>query len=229
MFVHLYKIIHKSLFWRQVKSTDLVIDSKLVERYFDETQSIIFSDIYAEKEEAILLPVIESYSANSVLDLGCGNGRYAKSLCPQVKEYVGVDISNNFIAKLKKDNITRDYNFIHSAAHEFKTQRKFDVILMIGLLTYMNDDDISEMILNSSNHLNKDGVIIVRNVNHLSSKRSFFNDKWNVLKYFVKKPTYQIIRRPESEFMEFFSEFKLISKFDVTDTAGIVYTFKRNE
>tara|TARA_B110000003_G_scaffold276388_1_gene322593 strand:- start:783 stop:1472 length:690 start_codon:yes stop_codon:yes gene_type:complete len=228
MLKKVYHLIQKSLFWSQINSKDSVIDTKVVEKYFDKTQSIIFTDIYAAKEESVLLPVIANYKPNSVLDLGCGNGRYSKSLYPQVKEYVGVDLSNNFIQELRKNNKIKKYDFIHSPAHEFKIQRKFDLILMIGLLTYMNDDDISEMILNSSKHLNKDGVIIVRNVNHGNNERSFFNDKWNFLKYFIKKPSYQIIRRPESEFLNFFSEFKLINKFNITDTAGVVYIFKLN-
>ena len=228
MIKNFYTRIIKFLFWRNSKSSYNTISTSTVEKYFDTTQSIIFDDKYARKEELFLLPIISSYDPKSILDLGCGNGRYAKVLCKIVKEYFGVDLSNNFITALNNSNKIDGFNFFHSPAHKFKTNRKFDLILMIGLITYMNDNEILEMNLNNLKHLNKGGIIIVRNVNHNNQKRSSFDDRWNVLKYIIKKPTYQIIRRPESEFLKLFSAFNFIKKYNIPDTAGVIYIYKYN-
>ena len=229
MLKQIYNFIQRRLFWNEVQSNERVIDVKTVEKYFDETQNIIFSDTYARKEESILLPIITNFSPKSVLDLGCGNGRYSKLLHPQVEEYIGVDLSNNFIKELKNSNKIKKFDFIHSPANKFKINRKFDLILMIGLVTYMNDNEILEMNLNTINHLNNNGVLIVRNVRHSNNSRSFFDDSWNILNFFIKKPSYQIIRRPESEFLKLFSDFTLVDKHSITDTAGVVYIFSKNE
>ena len=93
----------------------------------------------------------------------------------------------------------------------------------------MNDADIFEMLLNSSNHLNRDGFIVVRNVHHSGKHRAFFDDRLNIFKRFQKKPTYQIVRRPETEFLNMFRQFQLIRKLEVSGTAGIIYIFKKNE
>jgi len=223
----IYKWLQKQIFWSTDKSSEKSLNTKQIEKWFDTTQSIVFSDEYAKKEEEFLLPLINKYFPTSVLDLGCGNGRYSRALKEKVDKYTGVDLSRRFIARLEELNDKKDFYFVHSPAHRFKSNKKFDMIIMIGLITYMNDNEILEMNSNCLNHLENEGVVIVRNVNHGNQNRSIFNDSWNILKLLLGKPIYQIIRRPESEFLKLFSAFKLIESHKIPATAGKVYFFKK--
>jgi len=227
MIKKIYKLIQKKLFWSTDNSAERSINTKQVEKWFDTTQSIVFTEEYARKEENFLLPLIYNYNPTAVLDLGCGNGRYSRVLNDKVEQYTGVDISNNFINRLSATNNKKDFSFVHSPAHKFKSNDQFDLILMIGLITYMNDDEIREMNINCLQQLVKNGVLVVRNVDHGDKNRSIFDDKWNVLKLISRKPSYQIIRRPESEFLNLFSDFKLIEKHQIINTPNTVYFFKK--
>src|SRR5690606_38111835 len=73
------------------------IDSELVRNYFNKTKQLLFSDESAKKEEAFILRWLGERSGLSVLDLGCGNGRWAEALRPRLAHYVGVDFSNELL------------------------------------------------------------------------------------------------------------------------------------
>lgn len=216
------------LTWRHDRHSFYRIDSDSVASWFDKTQSLVFSDEDAAKEESILIPLIKKIitSDSSVLDIGCGNGRYARALLPDIVEYVGTDISKGFI-----DSATTEFSdskavFIHSPAHKFIIEKKFDVILMIGLLTYMNDDEIVEMISNCHNMLKPGGRIIVRNVGSNESVRIFYGGYWNLKRILQKLPKYQIIRRPNAETLNFFSSFKMIHEQQIPNTGYKLNIFK---
>ncbi len=227
MIKKIYKKIQKKLFWSPDKRSLKSININKVEDWFDKTQSIVFTEEYATKEETFLLPYLLKNKFASVLDLGCGNGRYSKVLSSIITDYIGVDISNNFIQTLSEMNDRKNFSYYHSPAHKFKTTKKFDLILMVGLITYMNDDEIIEMNLNCHEHLNPEGIIMVRNVRHDSQSRRVFNDKWDILKMILGKPYYQIIRRPESDFLRLFSIFDCFEKHRISDTPGMLYFFKK--
>ena len=96
---------------------------------------------------------------------------------------------------------------------------------MIGLLTYMNDDEIRKMVENCKEMLKAEGWIIVRNVYNVQSTRRVFDDKWNLIKKILRRPRYQIIRRPDQEILDFFSSFKLIDQMIIPETGYKIYIF----
>ena len=144
------KTIINRLFWKSDQSSSYRINNKLVASWFDKTQSLVFSEEDAVKEESTIIPLIHQKitSDSSILDLGCGNGRYAEALRNDIRKYLGVDISQNFVKNANLKYSDEKISFVFSAAHTFYSKNKFDVILMIGLLTYMNDDEIEKMISN---------------------------------------------------------------------------------
>jgi len=216
-------------YWEEDKGKSFRINSQVVEHWFDKTQSLVFSEESAKEEELIIKKLILNDSNTKILDLGCGDGRYAKIFLHNVKKYIGVDISNNFITKNKEHIKSSKLEFYHLAAHLFTYSEKFDYILMIGLLTYMNDDEINQMCHNCSKMLKEDGKIIVRNVVNNEEKRKYFDDKYFFLKHIFKSPRYQIIRRTEKEVVEVFTkEFKLLKTENIQNTAYRVYVWTKS-
>lgn len=217
----------KTFFWRNDEDVRFRIDTSVVANWFDKTQSLVFSEESAHKEELILKKLIATNKDTKILDLGCGNGRYARILLPQIQQYIGVDISKNFILNNKQEIKSHKAEFYHSAAHEFVFPDKFDYILLIGLLTYMNDDEIINMCANCRHMLKDDGKLIVRNVVHRKTKRAFFDDKYFFIKHLFKSPRYQIIRRHENAITEMFNKhYNLIKSKGIPATSYKVYLWE---
>ena len=231
LIIKFIKRITNRFFWKSDQSSSYRINNKLVASWFDKTQSLVFTEEAAVKEESTIIPLIHQKitSDSSILDLGCGNGRYADALGNDIKEYLGVDISQNFVKNANLKYSDEKINFVFSPAHTFIQKNKFDVILMIGLLTYMNDDEIEKMISNCKKMLNPGGWIIVRNVCFNESVRKVYDDKWNIIKKLLRKPPYFIIRRPEKEFLRFFDSFQLNNELNIPDTTYRLYVFTLSE
>ena len=99
LIIKFIKRITNRFFWKSDQSSSYRINNKLVASWFDKTQSLVFTEEAAVKEESTIIPLIHQKitSDSSILDLGCGNGRYADALGNDIKEYLGVDISQNFV------------------------------------------------------------------------------------------------------------------------------------
>ena len=78
-------------------------------------------------------------SINSVLDLGCGDGRLSSLLSPS-KHYVGVDYSGVRIKQARKDYPER--RFYHDDLHGFVDSNNlnfFDLIVCVEVLEHLED------------------------------------------------------------------------------------------
>ena len=191
-----------------------MIDKKVVQKYYDKKQILNFNKDTANKEQKVIMPYILKKIKPSVLDLGCGNGRYAKLLQGHYREYIGVDFSRNFISKCSM----RQYDkcrFVWYNIEDF-CEGDYDIILLLGVLVYLNDKDIKHLVKNCKQMLNKDGIIIVRDI--LTDKRFFRKNK-------LFHTPYQQIRRTEWEYYEFFSDFKCIKQFDIPGTGFTGFIF----
>lgn len=87
----------KKTLWRADEARQFRINPKKIRYFFDKTQSLQFEQEKAQIEEETLLPFLNISPHSKVLDLGCGNGRWARILVDKCQEYVGVDVSKNFL------------------------------------------------------------------------------------------------------------------------------------
>ena len=100
-----------------------------------------------------------------ILDIGCGGGLLSEPIARLGAKVVGIDASekNIKIAKshLKKSKLNIDY--ICSSPEDFKTKKKFDVILNMEIVEHVDDLDL--FIKKSSSFLKKNGVMFVATIN----------------------------------------------------------------
>ena len=78
---------------------------------------------------------------------------------------VGVDYSQPLIdiASRKTEELgLTNIEFICASSYDFQHNEKFDVAVILGLLSYMNDDNVVKTIKNISRHLKKGGKIILK-------------------------------------------------------------------
>lgn len=84
-----------------------------------------------------------------VLDLGCGNGRWAREILDAGCIYQGVDASVGLIAQAQeKYSEDRNASFRVGGADEINAEvigSNFDRILILGLLIYLNDEDVTQL------------------------------------------------------------------------------------
>lgn len=116
---------------------------------------------------AHLFRLVKFDKSTSVLDLGCGTGRYAIDFAKKCKGVVAIDFSPTFIEYANKaasdegiGNVTflcqpiTDYSYLEN--------RCFDIIHIGGCLMYMNNDSVEDLIKQLRFHLNKGGLLITR-------------------------------------------------------------------
>jgi len=100
----------------------------------------------------------------SLLDVGCGTGRHAITLSSLFGEVVAVDFAKENIRILNEkavdiDNISAN---VCKAQDILKLERKFSVILGIGLVQYLADDELSKFFLDAHKLLSDVGQLMLK-------------------------------------------------------------------
>jgi ubiquinone/menaquinone biosynthesis C-methylase UbiE len=114
-------------------------DNDLTNYYFDKTTKRLLSRTIRRKR------------TRSILDVGCGLGRLSLWLAPRVKTIIGVDISSEMISVAKRRTATLNLPNAEFLVTDGRTlpfeDDHFDLIICIGTLKYvMDDDDLSLLI-----------------------------------------------------------------------------------
>jgi 2-polyprenyl-3-methyl-5-hydroxy-6-metoxy-1,4-benzoquinol methylase len=136
-------------------------DDEKVMKYFH-TQADSFDTIYSGKKNAFLrfldahlrkdmqrrfemtFKECESVVGKSILDIGCGSGRYSIEFAKRgVAKVVGLDYATNMIQIAKR--IAENYGVAHICDFicidflEYQNQDMFDIALAIGVFDYVKD------------------------------------------------------------------------------------------
>lgn len=106
-----------------------------------------------------------------VLDIGCGGGRWAKSLVqessPPVEYYSGIDFSPSLIELSRALNLGPKADFEILSAQDFGQgagfeSAKFTHILIVAVAIYLNDDIIDKILKRAKSLLSDGGRIYFR-------------------------------------------------------------------
>ena len=117
------------------------INSQTVKRFFNHTKNLMFDNQAASLEQNAVLKIINDIPNKRILDLGCGDGRYSEVI-QDYDYYEGVDFSDSFIAIGKERN---ESNFICADIVDYLSEQRFNIILLIGLITYLEDENIIKL------------------------------------------------------------------------------------
>lgn len=101
----------------------------------------------------------------SMIDIGSGYGTWTFMFAEKVKLVHAVDYVNNMVElgkqRAQKENIS-NINFFVSSAQEFKSDLKYDLVLISGLCIYLNDADMRQMIKKIDSYTKKGSVLVLR-------------------------------------------------------------------
>ncbi len=129
-------------------------------------KKVIFSKELSESNIARRDYLLETFSRYvdlnncNLLEIGCGNGRFATLLGPKVKSYTGIDPDEEYLKIAKKttpEDVKAEYYL--GTAEKVPINKKFDVILYAFSWHFIQDFD--KAISESKRLLNKNGIIVI--------------------------------------------------------------------
>jgi ubiquinone/menaquinone biosynthesis C-methylase UbiE len=108
--------------------------SRLIDRLFRRSMLRRFQHTLSELSDP---------SLRTILDIGCGSGRYAVELLKMDKEVTGIDLAPGMLAIAERACVdlfpSERYSFIQGSYPETELDRRFDAALLIGFFDYVQD------------------------------------------------------------------------------------------
>ena len=154
----LQKYYSPGKYYRKEKKLFSYLD-KLMQKYSNNEKRKIL-EYYLPKERNI-----------KILDVGCGDCQFLKSLGKDKYERCGIDINKNYI-DLRADNI----NITTGDFFDAKFHTKFDVVTMWHVFEHLKNPDLALKKIRSL--LNRDGICIISTPNPLCLGNRFGGKKW---------------------------------------------------
>ena len=129
-------------------------------KYYD----LLYKDKDYQKESDFIISLIKQHSQKKnllILDIGCGTGIHAHYLAEKGYQVTGIDFSEEMI-KIAQENKNDKTEFYVADATNFNLDKKFDIVLsLFHVVSYQSTNkDISNVFINVSKHLKKDGLFI---------------------------------------------------------------------
>lgn len=147
-----------------------------------------------KKETEKLKPLLELKETSRVLDVGCGIGRWGDAITEPIEEYCGMDFSGELIKIAKERNEKTNYFFCEGAVTDIEQvlsqneKANYNVILLMGILMYVNDMDMEEVFRQLENKCMEHTKICIREpigVEERLTLKEFFsedlNDNYNAI------------------------------------------------
>lgn len=119
-----------------------------------------------EKESEILLNELD-LKDKVILEIGCGIGRWAEVFHDKCKSYNGIDYSENLIEIANENYNYSNCHFQYMSAVDISRdaltiKEPFDIVVITGVLLYINDEDIKKISEIISKLIHEDSVIFIK-------------------------------------------------------------------
>lgn len=186
-----------------------------------------YADNWNRFEKDFVLPYLNTGNECSILDIGCGIGRWAETLEPLCKEYIGIDFSEQMIkaaslhfgdkANIKFINHSFQGIFVEDAI----CNRKFDSVIIAGVSMYINEKDLGECFSRLENLLNP-GAIVYMEESVGVLERLTLNNVWSE----ALDDNYVAIYRTKEEYLSLLKP--LLDKCDLIEE-NYFYNLDKNE
>lgn len=161
-----------------------------------------------EKEIEKILPNLMLDEHSKVLDVACGIGRWSDAIKEPVYEYCGVDFSEELIEiAIKRNMHLINRSFLVGAVNEIENvlknhkKGKYNRILLIGILMYLNEEDVNTALSQIEAVCEEHAVICIREPIGITERLTLKGVYSEEL-----EDTYNAIYRTKDELMKFFEE-----------------------
>ena len=187
-----------------------------VTMYQDDNPDIVEKRNCAELK--VLLPKLKLSKESVVLDLACGIGRWSDAIKCEIKKYYGFDFCNEFINLAKKRNDKTNRFFIQGGVQDIKANFekrnlcKANKVLMIGILMYLNDDELNNLFIDIMECVDSNTTIVIREPIGIVDRLTLENFYSEEL-----ESNYSAIYRTRDEYVGFFNDTLYKSSFKIID------------
>lgn len=154
------------------------IDPTLVSRYFEGVKTSILGpymmdgygfpnsagDYRFHAETRIVERLLNGVDRRgAVLDLGCGVGYWAEAFAQQFSAVVAVEGSANLYRELRTRCVPyTNIKSVHSDVLSFQPEGDFSLAFLGGLLMYLDENDVVDLLSKLRKRLGPDGIILCR-------------------------------------------------------------------
>jgi tellurite methyltransferase len=168
-------------------------------------------DTFGNTVPPVVKQAVKYVSSGEALDLGAGNGRNTMFLISQSFNVMSVDTSKEGLKILeKKVKDKRKLKTVLSDVREFKTDKKFDIVVAIGLLHFLSKEEGKRLIENIQKWTKKGGVNVIGTkmsqnrrgdfphiFEHNELKDYYKNENWEVKHYSENGVAFLIAKKVE--------------------------------
>ncbi len=161
-----------------------------------------------QREVEVILPFLALDGDSKILDIACGIGRWYDAIDQEIREYCGLDFSEDLIKIAKMRHENREHvDFVTGMATEVEQvlerndKGKYNRILMMGILIYLNDTDVRNVMDQICHVAENDTVICVREpigIDQRLTLKDFYSEEL--------ENTYNAIYRTREELMDIFCD-----------------------
>jgi cyclopropane fatty-acyl-phospholipid synthase-like methyltransferase len=117
-------------------------------------------------------------SAESVLEIGCGNGALYQHLdFDRAREYLGVDISDAMLGEFRKR--FPNVSLLTASGHSYRDGNKYDLIFSNGVLQNFDRAMLAEHIENAAAMLAPNGRLVCASIPWRSLRRRYLMGAFN--------------------------------------------------
>lgn len=217
----------------RIYTKKIEIESETIKKFWDNraknassNQAVLLgkpnqqANLRNEKEANKLIDMIGDNFKISVLDLGCGNGRWAENLSEIYIKYNGIDFSKELIKEAEKKFLTNKskiefFNMSLTDIDQSKLDAQYDLVIITGVLMYINDESLSKL-FNFIKKMTPKYIYIQESV-------SVLNERMTLKNFFSKElnSEYNAIYRTYEDYSNlisnFFSNYTQISEEKMLD------------
>jgi cyclopropane fatty-acyl-phospholipid synthase-like methyltransferase len=131
---------------------------------------------YEISRNRLVTEFIQPQSGDRILDIGCGPGVMLKFLPDTYGQYLGIDINQKYIDSASRSWINSDRcRFRCENINESRTEvgQLYDIVLAIGVLHHLRDDELSRMLEFANARLRPGGRLITHDCVYVEEQSRF--------------------------------------------------------
>lgn len=158
-----------------------------------------------------LCPKLHLSDHSKILDIACGIGRWADAVEVGIDEYCGIDFSGELIEIANKRNKKPNFSFFEGAIREIdkilleNDKGKYNTVLMVGILMYLNDDDLLQTLQATERVCEEHAILCIREPMGISARltlKDFFSEELQDNYNAIYRTREEILRFLQAAFLE---------------------------